>query len=176
MSGFVRVSAAAGVLAALALGFVAAISPAAAQPPANKPATSNRGAGQATIYFLRPEGLISMGSPDVELDGRKVGELSPGTYFVVRAPSGPRTIKIPGVFLAGSWEGNITLSPGTTYFIELGANETGAIGMRLMTRLVSGTSGEQMNGRSFNASYSFYMLTPEKGRAIIAKLKRVGSK
>jgi hypothetical protein len=176
MSAFIRVIVAVFVLAALALGAIAARSPAAAQQPENKRTISARTVGPATIYFLRPEGMITPGSPDVELDGRKIGELRAGTYFVVQTKSGHHTLKIPGVFLAGSWEGDVTLAAGTTYFIELGTNQTGAIGMRALTGALAGTTGQQMSGRGFNASHSFYMLNSEEGRAIVAKLKRVGSK
>jgi hypothetical protein len=37
----------------------------------------------ATIYFLRLEGLITPYSPDVKVDGRVVGKMPAGTYFVV---------------------------------------------------------------------------------------------
>lgn len=176
MSVVIRVVTAVCVLAALALGGVAAHSPAAAQQPQHKRTTSAGAAGRATIYFLRPEGMIAPGSPDVELDGRKVGELSAGTYFVVQAAPGHHTLKIPGVFLAGSWESDVILAAGTTQFIEVGTNQTGGIGMRALTGALAGTTGEQMGGRGFNSSYCFYWLDSEEGRAIVAKLKRVGSK
>lgn len=175
MSIFIRVASVC-MLAALALGAGAARSPAAAQQAVHKRTTSPGAAGPATIYFLRPTGIIAPYSPDVELDGRKVGELSAGTYFVVKAPSGHHALKIPGIFMAGSWEGDVSLAAGTTYFIELGTNQTGAIGMRGLTAMLAGTTGIQMSGRGFNAAYSFYMLDSEEGRAIVAKLKRVGSK
>jgi hypothetical protein len=174
MPVFNRTIAAVCVLAALALA-AAAHSPAAAQQAATKRAAPT-GAGRATIHFLRPEGLIAPYAPDVELDGRNVGELRAGTYFVVQTASGRHALKIPGVFIAGSCEGEVTLPAGTTHFIELGTCQTGAIGMRGLTALLAGTKGEPMSGGGFNASYCFFRLEPEPGRAAVAKLKRVGGK
>lgn len=148
---------------------------AAAAAQATKPAPSAKPTptipGHATIYFLRHNGL---GSPDILVDGHKVGELAHDTYFVVSQPPGHHVIEIPGSFLATSWQSELDLAGGQSYFLEIGPVQTGAPGMDLLTGLLAGTKGRQLPGRwSPNAAYALFSLDNAVGRAEIAKLKQV---
>src|SRR4029077_7736221 len=80
------------------------VAPAAAEAPATTAKPAPKAPGQATIYFLRPKGIIGVGAPEVLVDGRKVGELSAGTYFVVSRAPGHHTIESQGGIIRTSWQ------------------------------------------------------------------------
>jgi hypothetical protein len=142
--------------------------------PAAKPSAS---AGGGTIYFLRPMPLMGWANkPDVRLDGRLVGEISPGTYFVVKVPRGVHKIVVQGG-LAGPFESELQVEAGKSYFIEVGAkDEYAPIGQKLVGRIVSNQTwtGQPMAGSGFFAAYGFYLLNEQEGRARIAQLKKIG--
>jgi hypothetical protein len=137
-----------------------------AKPPPRAP-------GQATIYFLRPKGLGGFGmlSPDVLIDGRKVGELSAGTFFVVSRPPGHHTIETHGGILHTSRQSEVDFAAGQTYFFEIGPQESGLLANDLLAMVLTNTRGREVPGHGlFN--YVFYSLDAEQGRAEIAKLKK----
>jgi hypothetical protein len=149
------------------------VAPAAAEAtaPAATAKPAPKAPGQATIYFLRPNGIVGVGAPGVLVDGRKVGELSAGTYFVVSRPPGHHTIESQGGIIRTSWQCEVDFAAGRTYFLEIGPQTTGAIGTDLLTMLLTSTGGQQLPGHGlFN--YVFYSLDAEHGRAEIAKLKK----
>ena len=72
-----------------------------AKPSASAPSN-------ATIYFFRLEGLITPYSPDIKVDGRVVGKMPGGTYFVVNRPAGHHTI---GIDAGTMWLGKRSSGP-----------------------------------------------------------------
>jgi hypothetical protein len=138
-----------------------------------KPSPS--GQGNATIYFLRPMPVMGWANkPDIKLDGRLIGEISPGTYFVASAQRGQHTMTIQGGLDAG-YESDLQVEAGKTYFIEVGPNPNGqAIGQQLIGRIMSNnTWGQPLPGRGFLGAYVFYQLSDQDGRAKIATLKKI---
>jgi hypothetical protein len=132
--------------------------------------------GNATFYFMRSDGLINIGAPDIKIDGQIVGELSGGTYFVVSRRAGPHTIEVQPGGLAGGFTSELSAVPGQTYFIAISPNAIGGPGAQLMADLIHGRAGTPMPGRQgFNASYIFYSFDAAQGRAEIVKLKKVGA-
>jgi len=125
----------------------------------------------ATIYFLRPDGLITPGSPDIKVDGTVVGKLPAGTYFVVRRPPGHHTIEVQDRFLDSGWQSEVEWASGQTYFIEIGTKQTYGIAYQALTAALSNTAGRQMAGRGLMAKFGFFTLDAERGRAEIAKMK-----
>lgn len=163
---------------AIALCMVSSVLGATAQTSsqaATKPSAS--APGSATIYFMRPMPLMGWANkPDVRLDGRLVGEISPGTYIVVRAPRGLHKIEVQGG-LAGAYESQLKVDAGKSYFIEIGAkDEYAPIGQKLIGRIMSNQtwSGQPLAGSGFWAAYAFYLLNEQEGRAKIAQLKKIG--
>ena len=138
-----------------------------------KPASS--GGGRATIYFLRPMPLMSWATaPDIRLNGKRVVELGVGSYFTVSAPRGQHKIAVQGGVDFGT-ESDLQVEAGKSYFLEVGLKGHPAPGQQLLTRIFgNNTMGQQMPGRGFMGSYTFYLLSVEEGRAKIAKLKKVG--
>lgn len=128
-------------------------------------------AGNATIYFMRPEGLIAATTATIKIAGRTVGDLRQGSYFAVSRPPGHYPLEVVGNIFSSSWESEIDLAPGQTYFLQVSTRETFGPGFQLLTRGLAGTSGRQLPGRGFNASYSFFALSPDQGRAELAKLR-----
>ena len=143
--------------------------------PATKPSASAPGSG--TIYFMRPMPIMGWANkPDVRFDGRLVGEISPGTYFVVRAPRGIHKLEVQGG-LAGAFQSELKVEAGKTYFIEIGIKDQySPIGQQLIGRLISNQTwtGQPMQGSGFWASYMFFLLNEQEGRAKIAQLKKIG--
>lgn len=142
--------------------------------PAAKPLAA--GPGDGTIYFMRP--MPTMGwanKPDVRLNDRLVGEISPGTYFVVRAPRGIHKIEVQGG-LAGAYESELKVEAGKSYFLEVGLKDQySPPGQQLIGRLISNQtwSGQPLAGRGFWASYMFFLLDEQEGRAKIANLQKI---
>jgi Protein of unknown function (DUF2846) len=145
---------------------------AGASAATTKPSPSSQ--GNATIYFPRPMPVLGWANkPDIKLDGRIVGELSPGSYFTVSSPRGQHKIEVQGG-LDGGYESELQVDPGKSYFIEIGPKAQDAPGTQLLTRVLAGnTWGRPMPGRGFMGAYVFYLLEAEEGRTKIAKLKKI---
>src|SRR3954467_9770045 len=98
---------------------------ASAAPKAETQKKPAAGAGNATIYFLRPMPVAGWATkPDVKLDGRLIGEIRAGTYFVASAPRGQHIISIQGGGLDGGYDSNLQVEAGKTYFLEVGPNQS----------------------------------------------------
>jgi hypothetical protein len=130
----------------------------------------------ATLYFLRPAGLYAPLSPTVKINGRVVGELPAGTYFVVSRPPGHYVLEVQGGLFNAGYESDVDLAPGQIYFLEVGTQQTFGIGFQALTGALSGNRGQQLPGRGFNAPFSFFSLNPEHGRAAIATMRHAGAR
>jgi hypothetical protein len=150
---------------------------AAAQTPSAAPAKpAPHPSGQATIYFIRPNGVVSaiwgrVSSPTIKIDGNKVGELTGGTYIVASRPAGHHTLAIEGL-LATNWESPVDLASGQTYYLEIGPYSD-AIGTQAVNALMTNTQGQRLPGHSWNPSFCFYSLDATHGRAALSGLTNV---
>ena len=136
-----------------------------AKPSASAPSN-------ATIYFFRLEGLITPYSPDIKVDGRVVGKMPGGTYFVVNRPAGHHTIGIDAGTMDGGWESEVDWASGQTYYIEVGTKQTyGGFAQQALVAMLANTPGKLMPGHGLFAFFSFYALDAERARAEIAKMK-----
>jgi hypothetical protein len=103
------------IIAAALLSACAASGPAFVAEPTS--------GNQSTIYLFRPSKFANGGaSPDVVLDGRKVGSISNGGYLPLHVPSGSHTLEIP--YNAWSWDircAPVTLQTdaSTTYYVAI---------------------------------------------------------
>ena len=83
------------------------------------PSSSN----QSIIYLFRPAKFANGGSsPDVVLDGKKVGSLKNGGYIPLSVSPGPHTLEIP--FNAWNWDvrcASVTLQVGggTSHYVAM---------------------------------------------------------
>jgi hypothetical protein len=113
---------------ALCLLFFTVAGAAAQLKPETAAKPSPRGPGQATIYFILPNSLNGAiwgklaPTPDIKVDGRQVGRLVTGTYLLVNRPAGHHTIDsdVRGIFGVTSWESEVELAAGQTYFFQIG--------------------------------------------------------
>jgi uncharacterized protein DUF2846 len=159
---------------AIGLWLACLVAPAAAQ--ATKPTArikpTPQPPSQATIYFVRRQGIV-LGSPDILIDGHKVGELATGTYFVLSRPPGQHVVEVLGGFFSVGWQTELDFTAGQTYFLGIGAMETGAaIGTVGLQRLFAGTMGRELPGHGYG-SLRFFAIDAEAGRAALANLKDV---
>lgn len=166
---------------ALCLLFFTVAGAAAQLKPETAAKPSPRASGQATIYFILSNSFGGAiwgrlaATPDIKVDGRNVGRLVTGTYLSVNRPPGHHTlgIDVSGIFGTASWESDVVLAAGQSYFFQIGPKPTGAIGQDLANALVQNTRGQFVPGHGFMASFSFYSLDIEHGRAEIANLKKI---
>ena len=166
---------------ALCLLFFTVAGAAAQLKPETAAKPSPRASGQATIYFILSNSFGGAiwgrlaATPDIKVDGRNVGRLVTGTYLSVNRPPGHHTlgIDVSGIFGTASWESDVVLAAGQSYFFQIGPKPTGAIGQDLANALVQNTRGQFVPGHGFMASFSFYSLDIEHGRAEIANPKKI---
>lgn len=87
---------------------VVLLSACAASGPAFKAEPSRD--NQSIIHLFRPSKFANGGgSPDVMLDGKKVGALANGGYLSLPVPPGPHTLEIP----SNAWSWDINCTPVT---------------------------------------------------------------
>ncbi len=131
------------------------------------------GAGGATIYFVRAQGIKGFWVPDIVVDKQKVGALLPASVLVAHRPTGHHTIDIPAFsVLSGSLHSEIDVTAGQTYYLELGPYAD-APGTHLLMALMSagaGARGKMLPG-SGGSSWRFYEVDADLGRELIAKAK-----
>jgi hypothetical protein len=132
------------------------------------------GAGSSTIYIIRQkEFKVFSFALDIVVDKQKAGELTAGTYLVVRRPPGHHSVVIPGGVLSSDLESDLDTVGGRTYFIELGPYGN-APGMQLAQSLTMGGAGMRgtaLPGKGISAR--FYLLDEKQGGEQIAGLKNV---
>jgi hypothetical protein len=131
-------------------------------------------AGGSTIYIIRQkEFKVFSFALDIVVDKQKAGELTAGTYLVVRRPPGHHSVVIPGGILSSDLESDLDTVGGRTYFIELGPYGN-APGMQLAQSLTMGGAGLRgtvLPGKGISAR--FYLLDEKQGAEQIAGLKNV---
>jgi hypothetical protein len=152
----------------------AGASTAAARDATAKPVAPAAGAGSSTIYIIRQkEFKVFSFALDIVVDKQKAGELTAGTYLVVRRPPGHHSVVIPGGVLSSDLESDLDTVGGRTYFIELGPYGN-APGMQLAQSLTMGGAGMRgtaLPGKGISAR--FYLLDEKQGGEQIAGLKNV---
>jgi hypothetical protein len=145
--------------------------------PDTTPKLQSHPSGQVTIYIFRPNSIVSAiwgraSSPDIKVNGHKVGELVAGTYLVINRPAGRHILEINSS-LAGPWQSEVIFAAGQTYYFEIAPRPSGAPGRDLVNVLVSNIHGQFVPGNGVFAGLSFYSLDGEHGRTEIASLKRI---
>ena len=127
---------------------------------------------QGRLYLIRHSSVMSgYGAPPIKANGKLVGELAAGTYFVVDRPPGTHKITVYGVRDTIGCETDVSFQPGMSYYFELGpvvrTNMDGIISDSM------GVTGRPVPCRPGGSSYfMFYSLDPAAGAAVIAKLQQ----
>jgi hypothetical protein len=132
-------------------------------------------ARQARLYFIRhPSTLNGFGAPPIKVDGKLVGELGVGSYFITDRPAGTHKLTIMDVRNQVACESDITVAAGMSYYYELGPQ------VRTNIEAIVATSWG-VSGRPIPCVYAelprmmFYSLDATTGAAVIAKLKERNS-
>ena len=156
-----------GVACCLILLLGACASTTALEPQDQPPDTR-----QARLYFMRqPTFVGKLGAADIKIDGKLVGSLAAGTYFVADRPPGSHKITVYGAIDSVGSEADINVQPGISYYFELGPNAV----RTNMDRFIydsMGITGQPVPGRvGPNSPYIFYSLDATAGAASVARLK-----
>ena len=164
-----------GLLLGLSMNLLAATGATAQQPrQATAKPVAPAAAGSSTIYIIRQkEFKVFSFALDIVVDKQKAGELTAGTYLVVRRPPGHYSVVIPGGVLSSDLESDLDTVGGRTYFIELGPYGN-APGMQIAQSLTMGGAGMRgtaLPGKGISAR--FYLLDEKQGGEQIAGLKNV---
>ena len=143
--------------------------PKAAAEPQSKP----QGARLARLYFLREKGLWSIEN-GIKIDGRQVGSVNKGRYFVVSKPPGRYKISVVNP-LSADFEAEVQIEPGRTYYFGIGVPQGGPPAQALLNHVVNGSSGRQLPSTTlFGSAMSataLYQIDASEGPAIISQMK-----
>lgn len=140
-------------------------------PPAFEPQNQPLDGRQGRLYLIRHSSVMSgYGAPPMKANGKLVGELAAGTYFVVDRPPGTHKITVYGIRDTIGCETDVSFQPGMSHYFELGpivrTNMEGFIADSM------GVTGRPVPCRSGSSSqFMFYSLDSAAGAAAIAKLK-----
>jgi hypothetical protein len=151
-----------------------------AKPAAPVAQAKPKDARLVRLYFLREKGILgAMGglaaSAEIKIDGKPVGKLEMGSYFVVDRPPGVHTIASHTTMAMGDYDVEVQLEAGKTYYFGVGTQRGGPPVQDLLNQAVSGSSGEQIRSSSpFKSAFAgagLFRLEPAAGAAAIEKLK-----
>jgi hypothetical protein len=128
----------------------------------------------ARLYFLREKGLIGT-EVSIKIDGKPVGSVTKGSYFVVDRPPGRYRIS-SGTALSMDYEAETRIEGGRSYYFGVGVPQVAAPGQNLLNQAVAGSSGQQMRPTSllmggFSAA-ALYQIDAAEGAAIVGQMKR----
>lgn len=138
-------------------------------------------ASLARLYFLREKGIFgAMGgmvaSAEIKIDGKPVGKLAMGKFFVVERPPGLTRIASHTTMSMADYEVEVPIEAGKTYYFGVGTQRGGAPGQDLINQAIAGSSGQQIRSTSpFKSAFSgsgLFRLEPAAGAAAIEKLKK----
>ena len=187
------------VAIALVLGWIGSGGPAALAEPAKQPAAPAKqagapvqskqsavqakptGSGRARLYFLREKGIFgAMGgmaaSAEIKIDGKPVGKVEMGSFFVVDRPPGLAKIASHTTMSMADYEIEVPIEAGKTYYFGVGTQRGGAPVQDLLNQAIAGSSGQQIRSTSpFKSAFSgsgLFRLEPAAGAAAIEKLKK----
>ncbi|WP_441233919.1 DUF2846 domain-containing protein [Bradyrhizobium sp. 930_D9_N1_4] len=185
------------VATALVVGSLGCAGSAALAEPATHPAAPIRLAGLvapkqpapqakpkaslARLYFLREKGIFgAMGgmatSAEIKIDGKPVGTLKMGKFFVVDRAPGLTKIASHTTMSMADYEVEVPIEAGKTYYFGVGTQRGGAPGQDLINQAIAGSSGQQIRSTSpFKSAFSgsgLFRLEPAAGAAAIEKLKK----
>jgi hypothetical protein len=151
------------------------VAPAKQQAAQAKPKASN-----ARLYFLREKGIFgAMGgmaaSAEIKIDGKPVGKVEMGSFFVVDRPPGLAKIASHTTMSMADYEVEVPIEAGKTYYFGVGTQRGGAPVQDLLNQAIAGSSGQQIRSTSpFKSAFSgsgLFRLEPAAGAAAIEKLK-----
>jgi hypothetical protein len=125
----------------------------------------------ARLFFLRHGTVVGIAVwPEIKIDGKSIGSLSPGSYLVVQRPAGRHTIAVSHWGDFGRFEVDVQVAAGASYYYELGMTLRGGGGVLLPS--LAGEVGTPMRGRVDSGAYRLNVLSAKTGAASVAKLKR----
>ena len=130
---------------------------------------------QGRLYFIRhPSFLNGFGAPPIKVDGKLVGELGAGSYFITDRPAGTHKVTIMDVRDQVSCESDLNVEAGMSYYLELGPQVQ--INVQTFTAASMGVTGRPVPCRYAELPrMMFYALDPTRGAAVIAKLREQNS-
>ena len=157
----------ASVAALMAIALAACTSTTAIEPQ-----SQSRDVRLARLYFLRPAAALSgsYGVPfDITINGQKVGDLSPGSYFFVDRPPGRYTMSVRGL-LDAPFVSDVDVVASRSYYFEIGPRPP-RTNMEAIAMMTWTAPGQLVSGRGLLAGFGFYALDAGTGPAKIAGLK-----
>ena len=133
-------------------------------------------ASLARIYFFRlarsPTDMSGFSAADIQIDGKPIGSLAPGTsvYIVADRPEGPHKITVHRSSDSAGFEADVQIEAATSYYFEVGPTVDANIDQAKLSAM--GIKGRPVPGH-FAAStpFMFYSLDAIAGAGMITKLK-----
>jgi hypothetical protein len=130
----------------------------------------------ARIYFFRqgqtPTYIGGYSAADIDVDGKPIGSLAPGTsvYIIADRPEGPHKITVHRPGDRVGFDADVQLESMTSYYFEIGPTVEANIDQDKLTAM--GMKGHPTPGR-FAAStpFMFYTLDAIAGAGMITRLK-----
>ena len=124
----------------------------------------------ARMYFLREKGITGLAmAPDILINGQKVGAVANGSFIFVDRPPGQYTVTVEQSLEPGRFVTDVRVSPGATYYFELGVNIINGRGV-LLPKL-AGNVGTPIDSRENTGGYRLNALDATTGAQIVAQLK-----
>ncbi len=151
------------------------------QPKQPAGQTKPTGSHLARLYFLREKGILGAmvglaATTEILIDGKSVGKVSMGTFFVVDQPPGVRKIATHMTLSMTDYDVEVPVEAGKTYYFGIGTQRTGPPVQDLFNQAVAGSSGQQIRSSSpFKSAFAgagLFRLEPAAGAAAIEKLKQ----
>jgi hypothetical protein len=128
------------------------------------------------LYFFRQAESPTVGggfaAADINVDGKLIGSLAPGTtvYIIADRPEGPHKITVYRSGDATGFDADVPIEASTSYYFEIGPAVEATIDQAKLNSM--GLKGRPLPGR-FAAStpFMFYSLDAVAGAGVITKLK-----
>lgn len=130
----------------------------------------------ARIYFFRraqsPTDAGGLSAADIQIDGKPIGSLAPGTsvYIIADRPEGVHKIAVRRSSDTAGFEADVQIESSTSYYFEVGPVVDANIDQAKLNSM--GLKGHPVPGRLAGSSpFMFYSLDAIAGAGMITKLK-----
>ncbi|MGH6988447.1 MAG: DUF2846 domain-containing protein [Stellaceae bacterium] len=147
----------------------------AAAPPAPTPAAMLSGPANprmARIYFYRNPAYRHLAWRAVWLNGAKVGDLPPGSYFYRDVAPGTYRVTVTSDAPYGAQHQTATVPPGSTNFVEI--YRAPGYGISGTVTTTAGRRAFQPSNAQIPSVYGGSFVPPVEGERAIAKLHPEG--
>jgi hypothetical protein len=128
----------------------------------------------ARLYFFRqarsPTDISGYSAADIQIDGKPIGSLAPGTsvYIIADRPEGPHKITVHRS--SDSFEADVQIESATSYYFEIGPVLDANVDQAKLNSME--LKGRPVPGRFAGSSpFMFYSLDAIAGAGMITKLK-----